>query len=128
VHVFTYIITKRNFFLIRSFRAIAQKSTKLVIEGPCNVVKKILELNRAKDIKTLVSSKNFNLDSLGGGEMLRLMKLEEPRRDIVIRSPRYGLTLKRDPKPKEKWIMAPYRFQTSPTLLKKQRNLVALSL
>mmetsp|Transcript_15045 Transcript_15045/g.21103 ORF Transcript_15045/g.21103 Transcript_15045/m.21103 type:complete len:114 (-) Transcript_15045:123-464(-) len=48
--------------------------------------------------------------------MLRLMKLEEPRRDIVIRSPRYGLTLKRDPKPKEKWIMAPYRTQAQPEM------------
>jgi len=110
--------------LIRSIVGLASGD---VTEGPCTVVQRILDAKRAKSISDLVSSKEFKLCAFEGG-FAALRGREHPRTDEILRSPRYGLTLKRDGPLKERWIMAPYRFVSAPKLVKKQRNLIALSL
>jgi len=108
-------------------RGVIELETGIITEGPCNVVRKILELTKAKNIVSLVDSEIFTFNAFNGG-VLKLEKAKEPRNHQIIRSPRYGLTLKKDAKEREKWLMAPYRFQTAPKLLKKQKNLVSLSI
>ncbi|GAB5357691.1 hypothetical protein AAMO2058_000396200 [Amorphochlora amoebiformis] len=109
-------------------RSIADVRSGEVIEGPCNVVKKVLELTKQKSLQALHDWERFHLNAFQQGNSVSLKASSNQRQCTVIGSPRYGLSLKGDGKAKEKWIMAPYRFISEPRDVKRQRSLTALSL
>jgi len=130
--------------LLRSMVDVEDGST---IEGPCNLVKEILSKTNQPNIKSLVESDGFKLSAFGeqdksaaaaggagdggaggdGGGVLRLVRSTKSRQDTITQSPRYGLFLKKDPGVKEPWVMSPYRFISDSCRVKKQKNLVSLS-
>jgi 3-methyladenine DNA glycosylase Mpg len=103
-------------------RAIINEADNSVIEGPCNVVNKILELNKVESIKDFVINKfNSNLSCVAHN----FLKLEEKHfafENLYV-APRIGLTLKGENKTeKEEYINKNYRYIVFKDKIKKERK------
>ncbi len=107
-------------------RSIIDNSNKTVIDGPCKVVNKILDLTGSTDIKNLVIDKMKNNVSIFS-EILHL-KTKEVSSHHIFRSPRIGLTLKKSDhlELRKQYIAKLYRFTTHPSKISKGKKMTYL--
>lgn len=100
-------------------RSVSDLKTGKVIEGPCRLVNKILELTECKNIKELVCEK-MNGDLNVNGKVLSLEPHNHEETEIFA-SPRIGLTLKKKDHLalRKHYICQLYRFLIYPTKISK---------
>lgn len=103
--------------LVRSIRRRRRHSD--MIEGPCKVVDKILEVADEECIKDLVDE--YGVDLFDNN----MLKLTTSDKDInILASPRVGLTLKKDPnEAKHRYLMRDYRYTVGMSF-KKCKNTI----
>lgn len=121
-------------------RSICDLENNEVIEGPCKVVNKILEVNNKKSIQDFINDQK----ALGGYDKLSdtlsalecnglRIELTDNETNNLIKldiysGPRVGLTLKKLNKLREKYIMKNYRFLVHPDKIKKCRSGIVIKL
>lgn len=105
--------------LIRSLKEI---SGQRIIEGPSNVVTEILSLYGYKKVRELVPHVDLDME----GNDFCLIDFEE-KKHKPFRSPRVGLTLKKDCSKKIHFLVKDYRFIKYPDLIKKGKHWIIAS-
>ena len=106
-------------------RAIQDNEGK-IIEGPCRVVNKILELTKSANLLELVTIKmNNNIDA---DNAILQLKSANFNQETVFRCPRIGLTLKKS----DNWslriqfISKLYRFMIFPKMIAKGKKMTTM--
>ncbi|CAI2372106.1 unnamed protein product [Moneuplotes crassus] len=130
-------------------RTLQDVDTLTFHEGSCNLVKEIFTLSEANEVKDFLElNKNFSksdilrtidysdIDTFKENEEANAITLVQfsgkksgvwtPRE--IYKSPRVGLTLKRDAPEKEYFLMRNYRFCTNPDSIKKCKSQIYLGL
>ena len=114
--------------IIRSIQSLADKS---LVEGPCLVVNRILELTAQDSIANLVAQlleeqgdKDQTLPSCHLESSLYISPVSKSfAQQTLLKGPRVGLTLKRASGENwERYLMANYRFVAATVGVKKYRN------
>lgn len=103
-------------------RSLKDCSSGRVIEGPSNVVTEILHLFGHQKVRELVSHIDLDITGLD----LSLVSSEEDSRK-PFRTPRVGLTLKKDTSKKIHFLVKDYRFIKYPDLIKKGKHWIIAS-
>ena len=118
----------RGGILIRSIVPVDKKNNlKMdeIIDGPCNVVNKIIELTSEHHDETvagLVGALTKREQPSCTKKSLLYLVESSPRNVRIYRSPRIGLTLKSgDTSDKIDFVMKNYRFLIHPNILKKNK-------
>ncbi len=100
-----------------------------MIEGPCKVVDKILELTKAGTIEQLTKQYNNLPPPVNQPDKPLRMVMTNQRNATIFSGPRVGLSLAKvaeSEDPKIKYIMKPYRFLTCPGKIVKYKHLLVL--
>jgi len=113
--------------LIRAIQS-SNDHTSKIIEGPCMVVNKILELAKAESIEELVGRKNYTHSVYPEDSILRLVPETQKHVVPILKSPRVGLTLKNPTKPRIQYLMKDYRYLNVPDQMQKGKIFIILSL
>jgi hypothetical protein len=115
-------------------RSIVNMTTNEIIEGPCKVVNKILELNNVNSIDEFVIS-NLEYENQDRDDILKIdcnnlhLEINNDLDNLeVISCPRVGLTLKRINELRQEYIMKNYRYIIYPKLIKKFRSGIIINL
>lgn len=108
-------------------RAMEEKETGAVIEGPCLVVDRLLKENKQASIMDLVKT-GFSLCATDVNPFMYIRPATKVDGRVVVGSPRVGLTLKRFDAFKESFIMMPYRMTSLTSKIKKNRQTIILAL
>lgn len=106
--------------LIRSLR---DEESGRIIEGPSNVVGEILRLYKVHKVRDLVLQVDLNIE----GQDLCLVEHAGPSMR-PLRTPRVGLTLKKQQQEKIFFLVRDYRFIKYPEMLKKGRHWIIAAL
>lgn len=130
-------------------RTLQDVDTLAFHEGSCNLVKEIFKVSGAAEVKDFISlNKNFTktdiLKTLDYSEIkdfrkeedtnaITLVEFEGEKSGVwntrtIYKSPRVGLTLKRDAPEKEYFLMRNYRFCSNPEAIKKCKSQIYLGL
>lgn len=89
-------------------------NTKQVIEGPCKTVNKLLELLEVKSIMDFTQGNTIAINH----EKLKLIEIQTPTTDIIVKGPRIGLSNKNI-----EYQNAEYRFAIKGLVKKAVRSL-----
>ena len=105
-------------------RSIMDLSNNKIIEGPCKIVEKILEITKCISIKDLVLNKMNN--DISVHHPLLCLKDDQHSLQDIFRSPRIGLTLKKSDniELRRHYICQPYRFLIFPSSIKKGKKMI----
>lgn len=97
-----------------------------IIEGPCRVVNKILELTGCESILELVTSKLQN--NIEADNPFLCLKASNFPEEFIFRSPRIGLTLKKSDNLalREQYISKLYRFLIYPQMISKGKKMITM--
>lgn len=118
--------------LLRSMVKVEEGEEKDVIEGPCNLVNTILDLNsRHENLKLFVENDLKGVKSAFDLQSKLFLQPCAPFDAKIYSSPRVGLTLKRKDEGlqyKPYFLMQAYRFISSPKQIKKGKINLLLAL
>lgn len=110
-------------------RSIENKETGQVYEGSCLVVDAILKLCACKGIRELVEMKmHSNAHVFQVNPYLYLRSTSDVANDVLVCSPRVGLTLKVPSIDRERFLFRSYRFTTTNYYPSKMKMTIVLAL
>lgn len=113
--------------MIRAIQPADDLKAKL-IEGPCMVVDNILKMAETEKILDLVGKKNYTHSVFSDDSILRLAPVKKKEVRPVVKSPRFGLTLKQVEKERTDFIVRDYRYLNVPEQMTKGKHHIIVAL